>query len=156
MVWFTDTWRPTSWYPRIAENVKIGLHTLVLLDIKVKEPDLDLLARTGKMRYLPSRFMSVAECARQMIEVEEELKEGVCKSDALAVGVARVGAEDMKIVVGTLEELASRDVDLGKPLHSLVLVGRRGHEMEREFLKEFALDRGRFEEVWEERYGKPI
>ncbi|KAI5289562.1 diphthine synthase, partial [Ascosphaera atra] len=34
MVFFTETWRPSSFYDRIKENVSIGLHTLVLLDIK--------------------------------------------------------------------------------------------------------------------------
>ena len=152
MVWFTDNWRPTSWYPRLQENVTIGLHTLVLLDIKVKEPDLDVLARTGRTKYLPPRFMTVAECAQQLIEVEEELKGGVCGKDALAVGVSRVGSEDMQIVAGTLEQLCA--ADLGRPLHSLVLVGRRGHELERDFLEEFAVDVDTFKALWNAGYGK--
>jgi diphthine synthase len=152
MVWFTDNWRPTSWYPRLQENVSIGLHTLILLDIKVKEPDLDVLARTGRMKYLPPRFMSVAECAKQLVEVEEELKGGICGTDALAVGVSRVGSEDMQIVAGTLEQLC--DADLGRPLHSLVLVGRRGHELERDFLEEYAIDKVSFKMAWDKSYGK--
>ena len=36
MVFFLDNWKPASFYDRIKENVSIGLHTLVLLDIKVK------------------------------------------------------------------------------------------------------------------------
>lgn len=31
-----DTWRPDSFYDRIAANRKAGLHTLCLLDIKVR------------------------------------------------------------------------------------------------------------------------
>jgi len=152
MVWFTENWRPTSWYLRMQENAAIGLHTLILLDIKVKEPDLDVLARTGRMKYLPPRFMTVAECAQQMVEVEEELKGGICSRDALAVGVSRVGSEDMQIVAGTLGQLC--DVDLGRPLHSLVLVGRRGHELEREFLEEYAVDKEGFKALWDQGYGK--
>ena len=30
-----DTWRPDSFYDRIAANRRAGLHTLCLLDIKV-------------------------------------------------------------------------------------------------------------------------
>ena len=30
-------WKPTSWYDKIAQNRKSDLHTLVLVDIKVKE-----------------------------------------------------------------------------------------------------------------------
>lgn len=152
MVWFTDSWRPTSWYPRLQENAAIGLHTLILLDIKVKEADMDLLARTGRMKYLPPRFMSVAECAQQMVEVEDDLKGGICGKDALAVGVSRVGSEDMQIVAGTLKQLC--EADLGRPLHSLVLVGRRGHELERDFLEEYAVDKELFKALWDKNYGK--
>lgn len=42
---FTDNWKPDSWYDRIAENAKLGMHTLVLLDIKVKEQSEENLAR---------------------------------------------------------------------------------------------------------------
>lgn len=31
MVFFDDTWRPDSWYEKIAANRKMGLHTLCLL-----------------------------------------------------------------------------------------------------------------------------
>ncbi|KAF2436014.1 Diphthine synthase [Tothia fuscella] len=154
MVFFTDEWKPTSFYPRLKENISTGLHTLVLLDIKVKEPDLELLAQRGKVEYLPPRYMSVAECAQQLVDVEEDLKEGVCGVDALAVGVARVGAEDMRIVAGTLGEL--RNQDLGRPLHSLVLIGRRGHDLERDFLEELAVDKEKFKKIWDENYGKQV
>lgn len=42
---FTDSWRPSSWLGRIEENLKLGLHTLALLDIKVKEQSEENLAR---------------------------------------------------------------------------------------------------------------
>ena len=50
IVFFTDTWRPRSFYPRIAANRRAGLHTLCLLDIKVREPSLEALARGRKAR----------------------------------------------------------------------------------------------------------
>lgn len=34
---YTDSWKPGSWYDRLEENLKFGMHTLVLLDIKVRE-----------------------------------------------------------------------------------------------------------------------
>ncbi len=145
MVFFTERWKPASIYHRIQENRQMGLHTLVLLDIKVKEPSLEDLAR-GRKIYQPPRFMTVAECARQMIELEEEHDQGVCGPDALAVGAARVGARDQRLVCGTLQQLA--DADLGPPLHSLVLLGRRTHDLEREYIRDFAIDVERFDEVW--------
>lgn len=54
LVFFTETWRPDSFYSRVAANRSRGLHTLVLLDIKVREPSLESLAR-GKPVYEPPR-----------------------------------------------------------------------------------------------------
>ena len=39
------SWRPDSWYERIRANRARGLHTLCLLDIKVKEQTDESLAR---------------------------------------------------------------------------------------------------------------
>jgi diphthine methyl ester synthase len=149
MVFFTDTWKPSSFYDRLAENATLGLHTLLLLDIKVKEQSYENMAR-GRKVYEPPRFMTVAQCANQMLEIEEERKEGVYTAESLAVGVARVGARDQEIVTGTLKELG--ESDLGKPLHSLVLVGKRVHDLEREFIREFAVNKDGFDEIWKRNY----
>ncbi|RMZ82613.1 hypothetical protein DV738_g1691, partial [Chaetothyriales sp. CBS 135597] len=130
MVFFTETWRPDSFYDRVKENASIGLHTLVLVDIK----------------YEPPRFMSVAQCARQMLEVEAVRKEGVYAEDSLAVGAARVGSEEQQVACGTLKELA--EIDLGPPLHSLVLLGRKTHELEKEYIREWAVNKVSFEASW--------
>lgn len=45
LVFFTDTWKPDSFYDRVKENADLGMHTLVLLDIKVKEQSEENLAR---------------------------------------------------------------------------------------------------------------
>jgi diphthine synthase len=45
LVFFTESWKPDSFYDRIKENVGLGMHTLVLLDIKVKEQSEENLAR---------------------------------------------------------------------------------------------------------------
>ncbi|KAJ5091434.1 Diphthine synthase [Penicillium alfredii] len=150
MVFFTETWKPSSFYDRVRENAQLGLHTLVLLDIKVKEPSLENLAR-GRRIFEPPRYMTVAQCAAQMLETEAERKEGVCNPDNLAVGAARVGAPDQKIVAGTLQELA--DSDLGAPLHSLVLLGRRTHDLERDYIREFAVNQATFDASYQKGYG---
>ena len=46
LVFFTETWKPDSFYDRIRENADLGMHTLVLLDIKVKEQSEENLARS--------------------------------------------------------------------------------------------------------------
>lgn len=151
MVFFTETWKPSSFYDRVKENVQLGLHTLVLLDIKVKEQSLENMAR-GRKVFEPPRYMTVAQCASQMLEIEETRQEGIYGPDSLAVGAARVGAEDQKLVVGTLKELS--DVEMGKPLHSLVLLGGKTHDLERDFVREFAVDAATFDSSWEANYNK--
>ncbi|KAL4952469.1 Diphthine synthase [Aspergillus filifer] len=146
MVFFTETWKPSSYYDRVKENVQIGLHTLVLLDIKVKEQSLENMAR-GRLIYEPPRYMTVAQCASQMLETEEERQEGAWGPDSLAVGAARVGAPDQQLVAGTLKELS--EVDFGRPLHSLVLLGRRAHDLEKDYIRQFAVDEATFDAAWQ-------
>ena len=81
----------------------------------------------------PPRFMSVRQAADQLIQISEIRAGGDCpgvKNDTLAIGVARVGQDDQKLVAATLEQLRD-EVDMGKPLHSLVIPGHM-HELELE------------------------
>lgn len=155
MVFFTETWKPASFYDRIKENRDIGLHTLVLLDIKVKEQSLENMAR-GRKIYEPPRYMTVGQCAQQMLEIEEIKKSegagGVYEEESLAIGAARVGGKTEKFVSGTLKQLCDADEELGGPLHSLVLLGRRTHELEIEYAREFAVDREGWDRIWKRDY----
>lgn len=151
MVFFTDNWRPTSFYDRVRENRQHGLHTLVLLDIKVKEQSLENMAR-GRKIYEPPRYMTAGLCARQMLEVEEVRGEGAYGPNSLAIAAARVGSRTEKFVAGTLKQICDADELLGGPLHSLVLLGRRTHELEHEFAREFAVDKDTWDRLWNEEY----
>ena len=99
---FRDQWRPDSFYDKIHTNTQAGLHTLCLLDIKVKEQSADNMARynththrrpvaaclprsdhslllcvsRGVMVYEAPRYMTVNQCIEQLLEVEERRKEG--------------------------------------------------------------------------------
>eukprot|EP00594_Rhizosolenia_setigera_P017793 CAMPEP_0178957066 /NCGR_PEP_ID=MMETSP0789-20121207/10673_1 /TAXON_ID=3005 /ORGANISM="Rhizosolenia setigera, Strain CCMP 1694" /LENGTH=283 /DNA_ID=CAMNT_0020639205 /DNA_START=40 /DNA_END=891 /DNA_ORIENTATION=+ len=135
---FEENWRPTSFYPKIKYNRLGNMHTLCLLDIKVKEPDFKAMAR-GKTVFLPPRFMSVNTCAEQLIEAEETLGEEVySKDETLCIGMARLGQKDQQIVAGTLQELLS--VDFGKPLHCLVICGGEVHDLEMDMVQQFMLE----------------
>ncbi|XP_061539783.1 diphthine methyl ester synthase isoform X2 [Phycodurus eques] len=68
LVYWTDSWRPESFYDKILQNRAAGLHTLCLLDIKVKEQSLENLMR-GKKVYEPPRFMSAAQAADQLLQI---------------------------------------------------------------------------------------
>ena len=120
IVLFTPTWRPDSFYTKIAANKALGLHTLCLLDIKVKEPTEESLAR-GRPVYAPPRYMTVNQCIEQLFELEDRRKEGVLPRAAKCVGVARIGAPDQQIVAGSAGDLLQ--VDFGAPLHSFVICG---------------------------------
>ena len=58
--------------------------------------------------------------------------------------MARIGSETQQIAAGTLQQLTS--VDLGGPLHSLVIAGHM-HPMELEMLKLFAIEPALFERL---------
>lgn len=150
LVFFTETWRPDSYYDRIRENVDIGLHTLCLLDIKVKEQSIENMAR-GRLIYEPPRYMTVNQAVTNLLEIEDGRKEGAYSRDTLAVGVARVGASDQCIRSGTLEELEK--ADFGGPLHSLVLVGKRLHFLELTALARYAINKDHLLKVASELYG---
>jgi diphthine synthase len=138
---FEDNWRPTSFYHKIQYNRRGGMHTLCLLDIKVKEPDFEAMKR-GKNVFLPPRFMSIASAAAQLDEAEEALGKGAYHTDTtLCVGLARLGQPTQQIVAGTLQEL--QHVDFGKPLHSLIVCGEL-HELELEILKEYLVEGSKF------------
>ena len=131
---FEGHWRPTSFYPRIKYNRKGGMHTLCLLDIKVKEPDFDAMVK-GQTKFLPPRFMTVNTCCEQLAEAEDTLAEEAYDPKAtLCVGLARLGQETQQIVAGTMAELLK--VDFGAPLHSFIVCGHC-HDLEFEVLKEF-------------------
>ncbi|KAI8470148.1 MAG: tetrapyrrole methylase [Monoraphidium minutum] len=130
IVFFTDTWRPDSFYDKIASNRKMGLHTLCLLDIKVKEPNLEALCR-GKTIYEPPRYMTVNTALEQLLEIEAARGEGAYDDNTLAVGISRLGAPDQQIVAGGMRQLLA--ADFGPPLHSLIIAGGV-HVVEEEIL----------------------
>ena len=111
------------------------MHTLCLLDIKVKEPDYDAMMK-GKTKFLPPRFMTVNTAINQLLEIESIRGENVISQNSLAVGMARLGQDTQKIVYGTLGEL--RHIDFGPPLHCMALCGEL-HPLEIEILEHFKI-----------------
>jgi copper chaperone CopZ len=119
---FTHTWRPASFFDKLEANLSLGLHSLVLVDIKTREPTLPSLAR-GRPVYLPPRFMTVRQAAAQILEIATARASATAIGPSSpAIGVARVGTETQLCVHGSLSQLLT--VDFGPPLHSMVLLGR--------------------------------
>lgn len=117
---FDREYRPDSFYDFVLSNKKAGLHTLCLLDIKVKEQSRENMAK-GNKDYLPPRYMTVNQCIEQLLEVEEKKQGGAYSKDTICVGLSRVGQETQQIVSGTMQELLK--IDFGAPLHSFVIPG---------------------------------
>jgi diphthine synthase len=131
----TDDTKQTSYYDYLRFNDSGGLHTLCLLDIKVKEPNVEA-ARRGKVMYDPPRFMTVNQALEQLLECERISGQGVLDPDkTICVGLARVGREDQLIVAGTINELLA--VDFGPPLHSMVVCSSELHELEKAMLAQY-------------------
>lgn len=134
-----DGWKPDSFYDKIVANIKHGLHTLCLLDIKVKEQTFESLTKK-KPEYMPPRFMSVSEAACQLLEIIQSKRDNgdneiAYDEKTLFVGLARIGHETQQIVVCKLEEMKS--YDLGPPLHSLILPHKLD-PIEKEYLQQFS------------------
>ncbi|OWF54781.1 diphthine methyl ester synthase-like [Mizuhopecten yessoensis] len=142
IVFWTDTWKPESFFDKIQKNRDTEMHTLCLLDIKVKEQSIENLMR-GRKVFEPPRYMSVNQAAEQILEVVRNRKasgdtpssDTAITEDTLCVGLSRVGAESQQIVTATLQEMTS--VDLGGPLHSLVIPGHM-HPLEIDMLSLYA------------------
>lgn len=107
---------PTSPYDIIKDNKKMGLHTLVLLDIQADK----------------NRFMTANEGMKLLLKMEENLKGNIFKKDSIVCVVARAGSSKPITIAGAVEDLM--DKDFGPPLHTLVIPGKL-HFMEIEALQ---------------------
>ncbi|GMQ10858.1 hypothetical protein CsSME_00053698 [Camellia sinensis var. sinensis] len=118
---FTETWRPDSFYEKIQRNRMLGLHTLCLL---------------GRKQYEPPRYMTIKTAIEQLVEVKQKHTEPAYNEDTTCVGFTRLGSEDQMVVAGSMKQLLT--VDFGAPLHCLVIVGET-HPVEEEMLGFYTL-----------------
>lgn len=128
---FEGNWKPSSFYDRIKYNKNGGMHTLCLLDIKVKEPDYSNI-KSSKLVYLPPRFMNINTAIKQLLYIESTRNENIVTEESYGVGMARLGQSTKKIVYGKLKDLIR--VDFGPPLHCLALCGET-HPLEIDILQ---------------------
>ncbi len=107
---------PTSPYEVIRDNKKIGLHTLVLLDIQADK----------------NRYMTANDGINLLLQMGEKTKKNILNKDSIICVVARAGSDKPLVVAGTIKDLIGRD--FGSPLHTIVVPGRL-HFMEVEALE---------------------
>lgn len=108
--------KPEIYYEVLRQNKILGLHTLLLLDLKPKE----------------NRFMTVKEAIELLLEIETRKQFQTFTPDTMCIGVARLGSKNKKIAYGTAKQLM--EVDFGEKPHSLIVPG------ELHFMEEEALD----------------
>ncbi|VEN41824.1 unnamed protein product [Callosobruchus maculatus] len=113
---WSDTWKPDSFFEKICNNYSMT---------------------KKKKVYMDPRFMSVKEAAIQLLEILKSSDSTVIDEKCLCIGLARVGSETQQIVACSLSKMAS--VDLGEPLHSLIVVGPKLHPLEDEYLQQFKI-----------------
>lgn len=135
LVFFEKDWKPQTAYDVIKENQSRGLHTLVLLDIKVAEVAKHEMFKENS-KPLPPRFMTIPQAIEQLFMIESLRNEDVCLGDMMCVGVARVGSKDQVIKYGTMKQLS--EFDFGAPMHSLIIPGKL-HFAEEDVLKLYQL-----------------
>nr|CAG4646474.1 EOG090X0AVB [Macrothrix elegans] len=130
---WTDSWKPDSFFDKIEGNLERGLHTLCLLDIKVKEQTIENMMKKRPI-YEPPRFMTNQQAANQLMEILESRSNTKLTGDTLCVALARVGWGNQGISACSLREMM--ECPMGDPLHSLVIVGKL-HPLELDYLRMF-------------------
>lgn len=96
--------------------------------------------------------MSIPTAINQLLEIESIRKEGILDGEStLAIALSRVGSipegptndDDgtQRIVAGTLSDLQVQPESVfGKPLHSLIIAGKKLHELEAIYAGAFAVN----------------
>ncbi|BES80869.1 diphthine synthase [Pyrodictium abyssi] len=121
LVYPEEGFKPYSTVEAIWANRERGLHTLVLLDLRLDA----------------GRAMTVPEAIRILLELEEELAAEEHREPELprviVVGVARAGTSEQRCIAGSVDEVAAAEYP--PPPHSLVVTAPRLHPMEEEALE---------------------
>ena len=110
--------RQETSYEVINQNRMLGLHTILLLDIRQ-----DL-----------KKYMTVAEAIGVLLEIESRKQQAVFTENTFCVGCARIGSSDFIIKAGTASQLKA--FDFGRQPHCLIVTGEL-HFVEEEALAQW-------------------
>jgi len=97
---------PTSPYNVIRNNKKIGLHTLVLLDIQADK----------------EKYMTAGEGINLLLKMEKILNKKLFNKESIVCVVARAGSDKPIVRAGAIKDLLK--IDFGPTLHSIVIPGK--------------------------------
>lgn len=110
---------PETPYDVVKENKKLGLHTLLFLDIKAEKGE----------------YMTANQGMQVMLEIEKKRREKVFTKKTLCTALGNVGSDDCVLKAGKVKDLIKKD--FGPLPHSLIVPGKL-HFIEEEYLKAFA------------------
>jgi diphthine synthase len=114
----SDNFKPVSAYEGLSENLGLGLHTLILLDLKPEE----------------GRFMTANEGIQLLLDFEKKLGKHIFLEGTLVCALGRIGSESQVVRAGKVSDMLN--LEFGAPPHSLVVPGKL-HFMEEEALNVF-------------------
>ena len=97
---------PESPYDVLASNHELGLHTLILLDIRADE----------------NRLMTANDGIELLLKINAKRDDKIFTPQTLTCVVARAGADDAMVIADSAENLLHHD--FGEPMHTLAVPGK--------------------------------
>ena len=110
---------PESPYDVIADNLKMNMHTLILLDIQVDK----------------NKIMTANDAIQLLLDINTKRMDKIFQPTTLVCVVCRAGAFDSIVFCEKAQKLLTKD--FGPPLHTLVVPSKL-HFKEAEALVELA------------------
>lgn len=107
-------------YDVLKDNLKIGYHTLLLLDLRPSE----------------NKFMTISQAIHYLLKIELKRNEKVISDSTNMIGVAKLGSRDQKIKYGKARDLLREN--FGNAPFCLIVPGKL-HFMEEDFLKQYKI-----------------
>lgn len=113
----SNGFEPETAYEVIKSNKSLGLHTLILLDLKPEE----------------KKFMSISDAIKILLKIEEKHNEAVFTKDTLCIGCSSLGSDSQVVKAGTADVLVKAKFSTG--LHCLIVPGEL-HFVEQEAVQQ--------------------
>jgi len=111
---------PETPYNVLKQNLGLGLHTLLFLDIENNEK---------------KKCMTVNQAIEYLLNIEKKRKENVFTHNTLCIALCNIGSDKEIIRADKAKKLLK--LNFGSAPHCLIVPGKL-HFMEKEYLKEFA------------------
>ncbi|KAF7700552.1 putative diphthine methyl ester synthase [Cucumispora dikerogammari] len=133
---FSKGFQPTSIYDYLRNNKKVGLHTLVLLDIQMENElnsyELEkYILNTEAEDYATNKyfldkknnkFMRANTAIEQLLTLEKLTGYSLLDEDTKLFVICRFATKTENIIFDSIKNLRMRD--FGSPLHSLIIPGK--------------------------------